>query len=332
MQWYEVKKTIKGRSYRYRQRTYRVAGKVKTESRYLGPVDGPKSGRVPVRDREGEQARDVAITDRTTPREVDVPPAPSLRMDKYTRWREDISQQALHHEIDRVEAQMTETGVNTTNLKPVRLHHGRKVRQVERDDGHYVYGPADEQRVAFKRAYRRALADRWITALRDEQPERYQLLCQRISHDFSLTCSGVRPQWLALLGDWWHQHRQGHREAVEVLAEMLQRGRVETQAKYYLESGRAEDATIKAWAKFERLTQPAARQRQFAECQRLERIFKEQSEKHGVSIWVRAYVFDERPILSDEEIKSAKKKFRSKKITKKRSPRYRRRRYPRWSR
>ena len=35
-----VIKTIKGRRYRYLQRSYRDGGKVRTESLYLGPVDG----------------------------------------------------------------------------------------------------------------------------------------------------------------------------------------------------------------------------------------------------------------------------------------------------
>lgn len=37
---YIVIKTIKGRKYRYQQRTYRQGGKVRTETIYLGPVDG----------------------------------------------------------------------------------------------------------------------------------------------------------------------------------------------------------------------------------------------------------------------------------------------------
>jgi hypothetical protein len=37
---YIVIKTINGRQYRYQQRTYREGGKVRTESIYLGPVDG----------------------------------------------------------------------------------------------------------------------------------------------------------------------------------------------------------------------------------------------------------------------------------------------------
>lgn len=36
---YIVVKTIKGKRYRYWQRTYRSGGKVKTENRYLGPLN-----------------------------------------------------------------------------------------------------------------------------------------------------------------------------------------------------------------------------------------------------------------------------------------------------
>ena len=37
---YIVIKTIKGRQYQYQQRTYREAGRVRTESVYIGPVGG----------------------------------------------------------------------------------------------------------------------------------------------------------------------------------------------------------------------------------------------------------------------------------------------------
>ena len=37
---YTVIKTIKGRQYQYQQRTYREAGRVRTESIYIGPVGG----------------------------------------------------------------------------------------------------------------------------------------------------------------------------------------------------------------------------------------------------------------------------------------------------
>ncbi len=40
MSWYVVIKTIKGRRYRYRQRTWRENGRVRCKSEYIGPVDG----------------------------------------------------------------------------------------------------------------------------------------------------------------------------------------------------------------------------------------------------------------------------------------------------
>ena len=117
-----------------------------------------------------------------------------------------------------------------------------------------------------------------------------------------------------------------------MLAEMIQRGAVETQAKYYVESGATEAVSERAWQRFRKLKQPAARQRHFVECQRLETISKELGQRHGEAIWVRAFVFDVRPLLPDAAIKSAKTKQRKKKSTTKKTHRYRRRRYPRWSR
>jgi hypothetical protein len=41
MDWYFVIKTINGRRYRYRQKTWRENGRVRTRSEYIGPADGP---------------------------------------------------------------------------------------------------------------------------------------------------------------------------------------------------------------------------------------------------------------------------------------------------
>lgn len=40
MSWYTVIKTVKGRRYRYKQRTWREGNRVRTESVYLGALDG----------------------------------------------------------------------------------------------------------------------------------------------------------------------------------------------------------------------------------------------------------------------------------------------------
>lgn len=50
MDWYIVIKTINGRRYRYRQKTWRENGRVRTRSEYIGPasdVDGSHPGRDP---------------------------------------------------------------------------------------------------------------------------------------------------------------------------------------------------------------------------------------------------------------------------------------------
>ena len=43
MDWYIVVKTINGHRYRYRQKTWRENGRVRTKSEYLGPVDPKRS-------------------------------------------------------------------------------------------------------------------------------------------------------------------------------------------------------------------------------------------------------------------------------------------------
>jgi hypothetical protein len=47
MDWYIVIKAIKGRRYRYRQKTWREAGRVRTSSEYIGPAGQAPIHRVP---------------------------------------------------------------------------------------------------------------------------------------------------------------------------------------------------------------------------------------------------------------------------------------------
>ncbi len=326
MGWYLVTKTVKGRKYRYRQRSFRVAGKVKTESIYLGPVGPATSRSVSVASHEAEKPSTVAIIDGTPIPDGDA--SPSLTVDDFMDVRSDISIQALYREEQQVDDLMKQSGIITTNLKQITVKQDLKVWRRERRDEYVVYGTYEGQRTAFKREYRRALAERWLDAVRDQQPERYQRLCQMVSLELGWTYSGAEPQWLALLGDLWQQRRRGHREAVEMLAEIMQRGRVATQAKYYWEDGEAEKAEINAWKKFERLKRPAARNRQFAEWKRLKAVSQKAGVKHLHAMWVRARLFDERPIVSPKD----KAKYRPKKKKRTKIHRYRRRRYPRWSR
>ena len=61
---YEVIKRIKNKQYRYLQRSFRVSGKVKTESKYLGPAGSSVGGgSVDAEDirRRKEQERELAF-------------------------------------------------------------------------------------------------------------------------------------------------------------------------------------------------------------------------------------------------------------------------------
>lgn len=63
---YIVVKTIKGREYRYQQRSYRLGSKVRTETVYLGPVDGVTRSKGALR-----RVNEVVVPDR--PRRYGLP-------------------------------------------------------------------------------------------------------------------------------------------------------------------------------------------------------------------------------------------------------------------
>lgn len=79
--FYRVIKTIKGRPYLYKQRTFRVGGKVCTESHYLGPAGAAEAARVRVEMalRKGGPSR-AAV--RKTIAALAAHPAPEIRWKK----------------------------------------------------------------------------------------------------------------------------------------------------------------------------------------------------------------------------------------------------------
>ncbi|MCP4074304.1 MAG: hypothetical protein GY742_21650 [Hyphomicrobiales bacterium] len=67
MAWYTVVKTIKKQQYLYRQRTFRVGGKVRTESKYIGVVSsGASDGVVSVTSYDEIEAQAISIKDNAT--------------------------------------------------------------------------------------------------------------------------------------------------------------------------------------------------------------------------------------------------------------------------
>jgi hypothetical protein len=251
MSWYTVVKTINRRRYKYRQRTYRAGGKVRTQSQYLGPVtDADRAQALPVTTLEDAAPQAIEVVDRT---------APSLKVDSAVRQRADLSIQALEREEALVKDLMHRNGLNTTNLLPVQVGLGRSIGRATHQDAYAVHATRSGQRNTVKREFRKALAARWIDALRDQDPERYAVLCDSLSSFHHWTMSGVRPAWLGFLADLWHRRRRGHHVAVEMAAEAIQRGAVQTQRRYAKASGKSEKEAERAWRRFHKLKQPAAR-------------------------------------------------------------------------
>lgn len=64
--WYPTIKTIKGRPYLYRQRTWREGGRVRSQSQYVGPIDvatptGQAEARASVRRKKRSRVNQVAM-------------------------------------------------------------------------------------------------------------------------------------------------------------------------------------------------------------------------------------------------------------------------------
>lgn len=280
----------------YRQRTYRAGGKVRTQSKYLGPAGAADRRRALRIDAiEEPDAQPIEVVDRTT-RERD-PPA-SLEIESGVRNREDLSTQSLEREEVQVKDLMRREGLNTTNLVSIRLRLGSSIGRAMRNDAYEVRATRSGQRNAFKREFRRALAERWVDTLREQDPERYALLCDSLSGVHDWTISGVKPAWLSFLVDLWHRRRRGHHVAIEMAAEAIQRGAGETQQKYYKASAKSEKEAERAWRRFRQLKQPAARKRHFEKCKKLDAKDKALCEKYEQAMWVRYYLFGEKPIAS----------------------------------
>lgn len=293
MPWYHVVKTINGRKYHYRQRTYRAGGRVRTESRYVGAID--ESGRAAVltlMTEDSDEAEIVTIDDR---RQSEVPLVASLHIDKLINHRTDISSWALYRESEAVDELMTDQGLTLIDLKPVRVRQGREVASHQTSMGYIVHAPTAGKRTLIKRLFRQVLASRWLDALKDQDPDRYATLCGWLAPHQPWLMSGVRPAWLGLVLDWWQQRRRGHHVASEMAAEMIQRGPKATMARYFKAARKAERELERLERRLVELVQPAARHRQHTRVVKARTRFRKLVARHEQAMWVRIYLFKDHP-------------------------------------
>lgn len=199
MGWYIVTKKVKGHSYLYRQRSYRVGGTVRTESEYLGPASGGGGGassavaevvrepttRIPTaaENRAWEEAQAKKKTNKKPIITTTLPPtslgaykSSGLVVDAKTDRRHDISLRPLVKEEEAVRAHMARHELPVEDIKPVSVMLGTTAQFQRKKNEYRVTVPMQGNRTAFKKVYREALADRWLDATAKTDPVMYQAL------------------------------------------------------------------------------------------------------------------------------------------------------------
>lgn len=256
MGWYQVIKTVKGRKYRYRQRSFRVNGKVRTESKYLGPVEEAVSTKADERSEANIEPADSAVANPSENYK------PTLHIQKAVQHRSDICEWALRREEEAVVKRMKAFGLPIDDLKPIRVWEGRRVKRKNKRSGYFVIAARGGQRNAFKREYRRALADRWLLQLERYDPVCFNhMACSMNRHHRDarsaltqmILNSGTPKKFIGVLWFLWsgrlpadlkktikpqkiglvdHDGGGWREEAVKVTAEVIQRGVNKTREKY----------------------------------------------------------------------------------------------------
>lgn len=204
MPWYTVTKKRRGRSYLYRQRTYRAGGKVRTESQYIGPVDGVSVAEsAPERQTVEPDAvpAPVAVPAPQTTSEPAIKrpsmlPLQTLVIQNRMYDRENFSAEALRREERQVNKRIDRLGLPLDDLKPIKVGEGSRVARRNKRDAYYVFAAKGGKRTAFKQEYRRALAARMIEQLEEHDPAKFELLRTDVDREHRLI--KTRLTWMLL--------------------------------------------------------------------------------------------------------------------------------------
>ena len=294
MGWYSVVKTIKGRQYLYRQRTYRFGGKVRTESQYVGAFgDGAAGAVVDITSLDEIAPQMVSIRDNTTTSL----PHPSLEVTQAVHEWTGLSVPALAREERHARELMAERGIDIGELKPVRVAIGEAVGWRRENKGYEVFTPQHGHRIRFKREYRAVLGMRWLDALGEQDPEQYEKLRTLADEErnWLRTKIPVKQHWFTYLVSWWSGRDRWKEDVAEMAGEMIQRGSKATVDRYAKAADKAEREARREWCKFKQLRRPAARRRQYRKAQAAYQKSDRLSARHGIALWTRLYLYGERP-------------------------------------
>ena len=178
---YYVVKKIKERYYLYRQRSFRLQGKVCTESWYIGPVAGPGGN--------GSGNR----KDKNRSRKPETGRGSTGLCVRIDAERIRLGTDSMQKEYLRTAAAVAKAGVRPDQLPAVRVRYGARVGYRKRGDGYDVtmprFGRVNKHEVWSN--YRKALAAAHLDALERHQPAQAAELAERFGASMAATRKAV---------------------------------------------------------------------------------------------------------------------------------------------
>jgi len=215
MGWYTVTKKIRGRSYLYRQRSWREGGKVRTECRCLGPVSGGEIANAPAHKRRSigdntTNQSEISTSENCQPggqedlkyrpalefhepgtlainwdrKPLDIPRnTTKKKFPKGVIYEGDlsafkISETALAREYDSLRRNLLNLGLRTEDIPRIEIRKGKKTgwRKAWFSKRRYIVTLQEGHRTKFKQAYREALASIFLEELRRQDKSKYMKL------------------------------------------------------------------------------------------------------------------------------------------------------------
>jgi len=210
---YKVIKWIKGHAYLYEQETYRVGGKVKTKSRYIGvasdsdvrtfsSANGTKkpentnteSNQRPTETEKAFTSAEVpAVPQVNTTNNSETSPDPSPPLDiKVDFNRYTISERSLQKEYETFTKRIAAIGLDTSKMTPIRIVHGKEIKHHKSwySKSYTVMIPRSSKYVnttKFKLEFSKALARSGLDLLQKQRPDMYVKLAERFDESFRRT-------------------------------------------------------------------------------------------------------------------------------------------------
>jgi len=194
MPWYRIIKTVKGRSYAYLQRSYRVGGSVRTESKYLGPVGsaGDTSANIPHDATAAGYFPPAANNDISPPthpkRFVVIEKGGGILL-RFDPKANHIDPNRLKREYGKVGEWAEGLGVPIKDFPLVVLRKGKtaRSRRVWFGLDRVVTVPKDAGRKVMRTAFGDALGHAFLDSVKKSNPHAHQVLAQNLEPTFRTT-------------------------------------------------------------------------------------------------------------------------------------------------